>query len=138
MNYERVDIIRQLAVHEGVIQFPYTDTTGNLTIGIGRNLDSRGISEEECYHLCNNDVNIIEKELSRAHPVVAELDEVRQMVLVDMAFNMGMPTLNGFANMWNAIYVFDYYKAAHEMLDSRWAEQVGQRAITLSDMMRDG
>jgi len=57
---------------------------------------------------------------------------------MDMAFNMGVPRLCKFKKMWAAIYAGDYNTAAIEMLDSRWATQVGTRAIKLSKAMEEG
>ena len=70
--------------------------------------------------------------------MVAELDAVRQRVLVDMGFNLGIPTLLKFQNMWLAIEQEDFIQASIEMMDSRWARQVGQRAHKLSEAMRIG
>jgi lysozyme len=49
-----------------------------------------------------------------------------------------MPRLNKFKNMWKAVHDRNFSLAAVEMLDSRWASQVGQRAVRLSTAMRDG
>jgi len=71
-------------------------------------------------------------------PIVSDLDAVRQRVVIDMAFNIGVPRLTGFKKMWAAIHCGDYEEAALEMMDSKWARQVGRRAERLSDMMRKG
>jgi len=57
--------------------------------------------------------------------------------LVNMIFNMGGPSFLGFRRMIAALKAFDYDTAAHEMLQSRWADQVGARALELSMRMRD-
>ena len=67
-----------------------------------------------------------------------ELDEARQMVCINMAFNLGMPRLNRFKKMWAAIHKGDYGTAALEMLDSKWADQVKGRALRLSNIMKTG
>ena len=129
------------------------------TIGIGRNLEDRGITKEEldwmdipsmdavyeygiteadAMHLAKNDVQIVEEELVRAHPCVEELDAVRQLVLMDMAFNMGVPRLCKFKKMWNAIHEKKFDVASKEMLDSRWANQVKSRAVKLANAMHNG
>ena len=159
MKYNRDQLIQKLIAHEGMVLKVYQDTLGIDTIGIGRNLKGRGINQDELEYmgmksidavyklgitekdaifLANNDVDIVEEELLRIHPIVDELDEVRQIVLVDMAFNLGVPRLCKFKNMWAAVYDGDYDKAAVEMLDSRWATQVKSRAIVLSNAMREG
>ena len=135
---DRAAMIRQLRLHEGERLKPYRCTAGKLTIGVGRNLEDRGISAEESAMLLANDIAAEERELLRALPWVATLDEVRQRVLLDMAFNMGIVGLLGFKRTLATIQAGDYQAAATMMLDSRWAKQVGQRAERLSRMMATG
>ena len=97
-----------------------------------------GINDIDAVYLATNDVQIVESELLAAHPCVAELDSVRQLVLVDMAFNMGVPRLRKFKKMWAAIHDNDYMTAAKEMLDSKWATQVKSRSHKLANMMHHG
>lgn len=138
MNYDREKLIDLIIYHEGLELKPYRCTAGHLTIGIGRNLDDRGITEDEARFLCQNDVDIVEQELARKFPFIVGLDDVRIRVLLDMAFNLGVPRLSAFSNMWAALEEGDYKQAAVEMLDSRWARQVGRRATNLSQMMEIG
>ena len=158
MKYDINEFIKMVAKHEGIVLEPYKDSLGISTIGIGRNLEDRGITdgeleyigktmeevlekgltEEEAYYLCMNDIAIVEKELLDRKPIVNQLNDVRQMVLVDMAFNMGVPRLLKFKNMWMAIEKVNYPLACEEMIDSRWANQVGNRAMKLSLAMKNG
>jgi len=159
MKYSRHDFIKKLITHEGLRLEVYKDSLGIDTIGIGRNLEDRGITKEElnwmdipnmaivhtmgiteadAMYLAENDVQIVEEELVRAHPCVNKLDAVRQLVVMDMAFNMGVPRLCKFKNMWNAIHEENYIAAAKEMLDSRWAIQVKSRATKLANAMHNG
>lgn len=138
MKYNREQLIDQLIDHEGMELEVYEDSLGIPTIGIGRNLVDRGITEDEARFLCNNDIDIVERELVAEFPIVAELDSIRQRVLIDMAFNVGVPRLTGFRKMWAAIHCGDYAEAAVEMMDSKWARQVGRRAKRLSLMMETG
>lgn len=135
---DRDAMVRQLRLHEGERLKPYRDTVGKLTIGIGRNLDDRGISSGESAYLLANDIQGVEIEVQRSLPWVARLDEVRQRVLVDMAFNMGIVGLLNFKRTLAAIEAGQYQQAATMMLDSKWAKQVGQRAERLSRMMATG
>jgi lysozyme len=130
--------VRQLRLHEGERLKPYRCTAGKLTIGVGRNLEDRGISREESAMLLANDIANEERELLRALPWVAKLDEVRQRVLLDMSFNLGLVGLLGFKRTLSTIEAGDYQAAATMMLDSKWAKQVGQRAERLSRMMATG
>ena len=159
MKYIRTHLIKQLVQSEGLRLEVYQDTLGIDTIGVGRNLEDRGITDEElatldfpnieavyehgitetdAAYLLENDVQIVEEELVRAHPCVDSLDSVRQLVLVDMAFNMGVPRLCKFKKMWAAIHENDFRTAAKEMLDSRWATQVKSRSVKLANMMHKG
>ena len=159
MKYRKEHLLEELVKHEGLRLQVYQDTLGIDTIGIGRNLKDRGISKEELDELdiptidhvyeygiteadamvlAENDVQIVEEELLRAHPCVEELDAVRQLVLVDMAFNMGVPRLCKFKKMWNAIHEKKFDVASKEMLDSRWANQVKSRSVKLANAMHNG
>ena len=159
MKYRKEHLLQELVKHEGLRLQVYQDTLGIDTIGIGRNLKDRGISKEELDELdiptidhvyeygiteadamllAENDVQIVEEELLRAHPCVEDLDAVRQLVLVDMAFNMGVPRLCKFKKMWNAVHEKKFDIAAKEMLDSRWANQVKSRSVKLANAMHNG
>lgn len=135
---DRDAMVRQLRLHEGERLKPYRCTAGKLTIGVGRNLDDRGITAEESSYLLANDITREERALLNALPWVAQLDEVRQRVLLDMVFNMGLGGLLQFKNTLATIKAGDYQRAASMMLDSSWATQVGQRAERLSRMMATG
>ena len=138
MKYDMTALEDQLIDHEGLELKPYQCTADKLTIGVGRNIEDRGITEDEARYLLKNDVKIVEDELLEKKPVVAGLDSVRQRVLVDMGFNLGIPTLLKFQNMWAAIEEEDFERAAEEAMDSRWAKQVGRRAERLCQAMATG
>ncbi|WP_165856748.1 glycoside hydrolase family protein [Marinobacter sp. JSM 1782161] len=127
----------QLERHEGLRLEPYKDTVGKLTIGYGRNIEDNGISRDEADFMLDNDIDSIESELRRL-PAYNALCASRQTVIANMAFNMGVPTLLQFRKMWAAIDSMDWARAAAEMMDSRWARQVGNRAVELSEIMRSG
>lgn len=116
---------------------PYRDTVGKLTIGIGRNLDDVGISREEAYALLDNDIAAAMAPLM-ALPWFNALDEVRRAVLIDMCFNMGWRVLSTFKVTLAAIEAGDYMRAVANMLQSKWAGQVGPRAVRLAKMMETG
>jgi lysozyme len=116
----------------------YKDSVGKLTIGVGRNLDDVGISEDEAMLLLDNDLLGVFTDLDRYCPWWRRMTEARQMVLADMCFNMGISRLMGFMKTLSAMQGGRYEVAAVEMLDSKWATQVGKRATTLSEMMKEG
>jgi len=135
----REKLLDMLTLHEGLELKPYKCTSDKLTIGIGRNIEDIGITEDEARYLLQNDVDRILKEVEH-WTFLEKLNDVRQAVILDMVFNMGVSRFN--ANTWvktfAAIQDEDWEKVANEMLDSKWAKQVGQRAIRLSQMMRKG
>lgn len=135
---DRNAMVRQLRLHEGERLRPYRCTAGKLTIGVGRNLEDRGITTEESAMLLSNDISREERELLAALPWVAKLSEVRQRVLLDMSFNLGLQGLLAFKRTLAAIQAGQYQQAAGMMLESLWARQVGQRAQRLSQMMATG
>jgi len=133
------DYLQKLLIkHEGFRQFPYVCTAGRLTIGIGRNIQDRGLSLDEAMYLLNNDIKQCEQELTQYLPEYANLCEMRKIVLIDMCFNLGISGLMQFRDMIAAIRVADYETAAKAMRDSKWAEQVGNRAHELAYLMEKG
>ena len=132
-------IKEQLIRHEGLRLKPYRCTAGKLTVGVGRNLDDCGISQTEAYLLLKNDIQNCEKQLLDEIPEIYNaLDEVRKSVLLNMCFNLGIGGLLGFNNTLAFIAAGDWERAANGMLASKWAKQVGRRAIELSELMRKG
>jgi lysozyme len=129
---------RMLLFDEGKSLMPYKDSAGLLTIGIGRCLDRKGISDEEADFLFTNDVYDAISQCQNSIPFFANLDVIRQSVLVDMCFNLGINGLLNFKNMLSALEGKNYPKAADEMIDSSWYKQVGQRSKRLKQMMRTG
>jgi lysozyme len=135
---DREKLQQELIRDEGLRLKPYRCTAGKLTIGVGRNLDDIGINKVEAIMLLNND---IERSIEATRKIVHDFDtlnDTRKRVLVNMCFNLGPWGLKNFRNMLAAVKVRDYARAADEMLDSKWARQVGRRAERLAEMMRDG
>ena len=138
MRFDDMDIEAlkdQLILHEGLKLEPYRCTADKLTIGVGRNIEDIGITEDEARYLLDNDILRVCEELDNAIAWWRNLSEVRQRIIVDMAFNLGTPTLMKFQKTLGYIQSEDYESAASEMLDSKWARQVGQRAERLSKAM---
>ncbi|MGH8622269.1 MAG: glycoside hydrolase family protein [Burkholderiales bacterium] len=124
--------------HEGLRLKPYRDTRDKLTIGVGRNLDDVGITRAEALMLLNNDIATVRNEVERAFQWFSSLNAVRKAVVLDMVFNLGLPKFRQFEKTIAAIKAKNWEKAAREMLDSRWARQVGVRAKELAAMMKRG
>lgn len=139
-----------IARHEDVRLRVYDDATGqpvvpgytlkgHPTIGVGRCLDRKGISASESDALLRNDLaDALEGAIDFAGPAWHRIGEARQAVLIDMAHNLGAAGLAAFVRFRLALQGGSYEVAAAEMMDSRWARQVGRRAVTLATMMRTG
>lgn len=140
----------------------YRCTEGFNTIGCGRNLDAvglspaeqlamgctvadvkkRGITQAQSDLLLNNDIARAFADLDRVLPWWRQLDPVRQRVLANMCFNMGIGNgrkdLTSFRNTLRYVREGNYEHAADNMLASKWAGQVGRRADRLAELMRLG
>ena len=127
----------QLILHEDIKLKPYRCTAGKLTIGVGRNLEDKGISKAEALFLLDNDIAEVEDAI-KGYDWVQRLDPIRRKVIVDMAFNLGVSGLRGFRRMIAALEQRDYEQARIEMMDSKWFLQVKTRGIRLVEMMRTG
>lgn len=139
MNVDDYAALRLLIrEEEGLRLKPYTDTAGRLTIGYGRNLTDVGISQLEASDLLEADLTRAVTDLNQEFPFVMKLDGVRQIVLTDMAFNLGIARLKTFVKMLAFVQAGKFYEAAQEMLSSQWADQVGARATRLASAMASG
>lgn len=134
MNRQRV--AEQLLVDEGLRLKPYRCTAGRLTIGVGRNLDDRGISQAEALSLLDNDIGECWARLSANLPWLATAPEPVQEALVNMAFNLGVNGLLQFSTTLGHLQACRYAEAAQAMLASAWARQVGKRAERLAAQVR--
>lgn len=123
--------------NEGYRATPYEDTEGILTVGIGFNLEE-GFTKEECMLILRHRMEKYVEELVDRVPVFLTVSSVRKIVLLDMAYNLGVSRLLGFRKMLAALEEGDYQLAALEMLDSRYAKQVKGRALRNARMMETG
>lgn len=133
-----VKLKTELTNDEGCKNKPYTDTVGKLTIGVGRNLTDNGLSNDEIDVLLTNDINQVVAQLNKSLPWWSDMTDNRQRVLANMVFNMGINAVLQFKNTLTFMRTGQYDKAADGMLQSLWAQQVGDRAKRLADMMRVG
>jgi lysozyme len=124
-----------LLKHEGYERYVYRCTADKLTVGIGRNLESNGLTMEESLYLLRNDIKRCEYDLHGIFNNFGEFSEDRQNVLIDMRFNLGAEGFREFKKMIAAIRTENFILAAHEMTKSRWYEQVGDRSQLLTGMM---
>lgn len=133
-----MNLIDTLVRHEGLRRLAYEDSVGVLTIGVGRNIEEVGLSDDEIYYLLKNDIRRCETELDNAFRWYKDLDQVRQEAMINLCFNLGITRLRKFKLALRAMEAKDYEDAADEFLDSLWATQVGQRAVEVTYMIRFG
>lgn len=125
-------------VHEGFRRKPYRCTAKKLTIGYGHNIEDMGVSESIAEMMLEEDLAIA---FADASDVIGDdkffmLPLSVQGAMTDMAFNLGKSRFSKFKKMIAALRSYDYALAAEEMLNSRWANQVGQRAVDLAQIVR--
>jgi len=134
-------LIDMLIKHEGSERYPYFCTSGKLTIGVGRNIDPEGglgLSPPEITYLLQNDVNRVEQEMVKAIPWFQHVEWCRMDALVSICFNLGLPRFLEFKKALAAAEEHNWELCADEFMDSKWASQVGQRAVEVTTIIRTG
>lgn len=162
MNKELLE--QELIRDEGLKLFPYEDTVSKITIGVGRNLTDkgltrnelsslglninlnkeqvisvlleRGLTKQECLMLLSNDIDDAWEDLTTALPWIEQKPEVVQRAVCNCVFNLGLTRFLKFKKTISFIQDGDYLNASIEILNSKWASQVGHRAIIISDMIK--
>tara|TARA_Y100000034_G_scaffold117_1_gene216 strand:- start:439 stop:882 length:444 start_codon:yes stop_codon:yes gene_type:complete len=137
----------QLKIDEGVKYEVYDDHLGYKTFGIGHLVVAGDqeygasvgtpVSEERVNAVFDEDVQKYIDESKKVFPNLDDLPEEAQQVIVNMCFNMGAPRLSKFKRFIAGINASDWSAAAIEMMDSRWANQVGVRAERLRDRIKN-
>jgi len=134
---DRDQLTEDITRDEGVKLELYKCTSNKWTIGVGRNLEDRGITTSEAMVLLNNDIDIVLDELTSAFPWWTQMPESAQRALANMAFNLGIPRLSQFKKMLSYLEENKFREAAAESQKSRWAEQVGDRSKRIAKLIRD-
>ena len=129
-----------ITLHEGKRNKLYQDSLGIATIGIGHNIQDRGLSDAAIDFIFREDLQQAERDAIAwlGADAWAKLDDVRKAALIDFSFNLGAKTLAEFKVTREALRSGGYGPAAHYMTQSRWAEQVGKRAQRITEMIRTG
>lgn len=138
---QRPELVAAIKKGEGLVLSAYKDSLGYLTIGYGRLIDGKkggGITEAEAEYLLLNDISNVCASVDKALPWIAKLNPVRQNVLYEMAFNMGVMGLLKWKNTLKMIECGQFKEAADAMRGSLWAKQVKSRAVRLALEMETG
>lgn len=138
----------ELRRDEGVRYVPYLDTATppRKTCGVGHNMDASPVpagwtfplTDAQVTQLLGMDLQVTFAALDHYLPWWRQMDEVRQRVIANMCFNLGIGGLLGFKNTLAAMQRGSYAVAAAGMLSSKWAGQVGARAKRLAQAMESG
>ena len=129
-------INEQLLRDEGLRLFPYTDTVGKLTIGIGRNLTDDGISKTEALFLLGRDIMRVSAQLEETWPWTQTLSDARKGAMQNLAFNLGIHGLSEFRNFLGSMEQGKWEDAAAHLLDSKAAKQLPTRYARLALQIR--
>lgn len=135
MNYFAIK--NQLIAHEGLRLKPYKCTAGKLTIGVGRNLDDVGVSEQEAFDMLFNDIGKCLKDLRGIFKEFDQLPENIQLVLIDMRFQLGPNRFRAFRAMARAVDDRDWAEMIRQMKSSAWYTQTTNRANNLIEMVKN-
>lgn len=138
----RNKLINALILDEGFRSQPYDDATsekltaqkGKVTLGCGRNLDDCPLTIDEAIYLMKRPLDELEHQLDNTS-FYKTLSDERKLIILNMAYNLGYNGLLQFKRMIAAIETFNYKLVAEEMLNSKWAQQVGDRAVRLAKEM---
>lgn len=137
MSYETLRAM--LLRDEDLRLSPYTDTEGNLTIGVGHNLTAKPISMRAALFILDDDIEDAQADVDlQLQWVRHHLSDARQDVVDAMCFNLGISRLLTFKKALAALKAGAWETAAEEMLDSKWARQVGDRAKRLAATIVNG
>lgn len=147
------EIIQRLVFHEGCVLKPYRCSRGYLTIGVGRNLETNPLTNEElkvcgdykhgitknaAFYLLRNDIKRVTEECSERFPFWKQLDDERKYALIDMVFQLGLGGVLKFKNMLKAMGVGNYKEASEHCLDSKYAQQTPNRAKRIAKTIECG
>ena len=126
-----------LIAEEGIRLKPYLCPAGKTTIGVGRNLDDVGITQDEAMEMLDNDIDRVNAQLAKALPWLETKSPDVQRAIANMTFQMGIGALLKFKKMLAALQARDYNAARREALNSTWAKQTPQRAKRVTDLFKE-
>lgn len=139
MDAEMKGKLRQLLVkHEGYKQFPYKDSVGKITIGIGRNLSDRALETTIIDEMFENDIDYFFKFLSDKLYWFNQLNDNRKIAIIDMCFNLGTIKFLTFKKMFLCLECHDWEGAYNQIISSDYAKEVGKRAQDIANIILKG
>lgn len=134
MNLEAIR--NRLVLEEGLELKPYKCTANKTTIGVGRNIEDRGISHETAMQMLDEDIDIMVNELRQNLSWFDKQNDAIKGVLIDLCFNMGISRLLMFVQTLKLIEQGQYAMAADELLDSKYASMLPARSNRNAEILR--
>lgn len=146
-------VIQRLVFNEGCVLHIYKDSEGKDTIGIGRCIETnpltteekkicgditKGITKNDAFFLCRNDIYNVCKALDRNMPWWRNLNQDRQYVMIDLVFQMGIDGVKLFKRFLQNLQIGNYDRAKEELLDSKYAKQTPKRANRNANCIQTG
>ena len=145
---DRTELMKELIMDEGYKYEIYLDHLGYPTLGVGHLITGKDeeygqevgtiVHDERIKECLQQDIDTVCKELDEKMSWWRGLTDNRRRILANMCFNLGYPRLSGFKNFLSALKDEDWEKASLEMMDSKWATQVGDRAKRLRNRVLQG
>lgn len=133
INIERLK--EQLVIHEGLRLKPYKCSANKTTIGVGRNIEDVGITRDEAMMLLENDISRVTSECMNNFDWFMDLSLLRREAIINLVFNMGMTKFKQFKKTIAFLEQGLYPEAGAELLNSRYAQQVGNRAVEVANQI---
>jgi GH24 family phage-related lysozyme (muramidase) len=137
-NDTRIKLKGLLIQQEDLRLMPYTDITGNITIGVGRNLSVRGISKPEALSLLDDDIDYFSQKLEIALPWLSNLDSGRYLGVFSIAFNMGLHGLLGCDDLLSYLENKQWQQAHDDCLGLLAAKQDKLRYTQIASIFLTG
>ena len=131
-----MDITEQLIRDERLVLYPYRDSRGFMTIGVGHNLDARGISERAAIMILDDDIQDTKTALLGKFPWMRDLSPARLGAFINLAFNMGVAGLSEFRKTLRLAESGEWVAASEQLLESLYATQVGDRARRVAQQLK--
>ena len=141
------DLKNEIKADEGCVNSVYLDHLNLKTLGVGHLVTEwdeeydkpvgTTVTDERVNELFEKDINVTLEECRYLYDDFDNLQEEVQKIIGNMMFNLGRPRLSRFHKMKKAVLDKDWQEAANQMQDSKWYEQVTNRAERLCERMRN-
>ena len=133
-DYAKTKLKALLIQQEDLKLFPYTDTTGNITIGVGRNLSARGVSQPEALGMLDDDILWFTSKIVESLPWASQLSDNRFCGVISIAFNIGLHGLLECNTLLNYLEAGHWQSAHDDCLGLLAAKQAPARYTQIANI----